>query len=62
MTGSTHILKKVHVMEVAQHAAAYLQVAADDYPEVAAEMRTLAARLSTLAQEVAALPGRDRDD
>jgi hypothetical protein len=62
MAGSTHILKKVHVMEVVQHAAAYLLVAADDYPEVADEMRTLAARLSALAQDVAALPARDRSD
>jgi hypothetical protein len=56
------VLKKVHVMEVAQHAAAYLLLAADQYPEVAPEMRELAARLSVLAQEVAALPARDRSD
>jgi hypothetical protein len=53
------VLKKMHVMEVVQHAAAYLQLAADQYPEVAAEMRALATRLSVLAQAIAALPARD---
>jgi hypothetical protein len=56
------VLKKVHVMEVVQHAAAYLLLAADQYPEFAAEMRALAARLSALAQKVAALPARDRSE
>jgi hypothetical protein len=53
------VLKKVHVMEVAQHAAAYLLLAAEQYPEVAVEMRALSARLSVLAQVVARLPVRD---
>jgi hypothetical protein len=56
------VLKKVHIMEVVQHAAAYLQLAADQYPEVAVEMRALAVRLSALAQAVATLPARDGSD